>query len=212
MSFSFGNKIITDGLVSYLDAANPTSYPRSGTTWYDLSSRSSNGTLVNGPTFNANNAGSLLFDGVNEHVSFTSDILSPSTELTFDCWFKLDPTESNAFLISSDTLKLYLEASNRWYINPSFTTSKSFTWIFNSNWNNIIVTANSSTVTGYINGTAATITTGGALGSQTNTVIGGRDSDSYLSGNIAAVKIYSKVLSQSEVTQNYNALKGRFGL
>jgi hypothetical protein len=212
MSFSFGNKIVTDSLVLYLDAANPVSYPGTGTAWYDISSRNTNGTLVNTPTFSNINADSFIFNGTDQYVSFANDPLSTYTALTFDCWFKLDPTESNAFLISSDTLRLYLEASNTWYINPSFTTSKSFTWTFNTNWNNIIVTANSSTITGYINGVAATITTGGSLGSQTNMVIGGRDSNSYLNGNIAAVKIYNKVLTQSEVTQNYNALKGRFGL
>jgi hypothetical protein len=207
-----GPSIITDKLILHLDAANPESYPGSGTTWTDLNSKSYSGTLVNDPIFNRANAGTFLFNGTDEYVSFINDPLSSFTELTFDCWFKLDPTETNAFLISSDTLRLYLEDSNTWYINPSFTTGKSFTWTFNSNWNNIIVTANSSAITGYINGIAANITTGGALGSQSNMVIGGRDFDSYIKGNMATVKIYNKVLTQAEATQNYNALKGRFGL
>jgi len=207
-----GPNIVTDKIIFYLDAANPVSYPGSGTTWTDIISKSYSGTLTNGPTFNRANAGTFLFDGNNDYVSFTNDPLSSFTELTFDCWFKLDPTESNAFLISGATLRVYLEDTARWYVQPSFTTVKSFTWTFNTNWNNIIVTANSSTITGYINGVAATILVGGALGSQSNMVIGGRDFDSYLKGNMAAVKIYNKVLTQAEAIQNYNALKYRFGL
>jgi hypothetical protein len=59
-----GGNIITDGLVLLLDAANSKSYPGTGTTWTDLSRSGNNGTLINGPTFNSGNGGSIVFDGV----------------------------------------------------------------------------------------------------------------------------------------------------
>jgi len=62
---------VNDGLVLYLDAANPRSYSGSGTTWSDLSGNGYNGALTNGPTFNAANQGSIVFDGVNDLSSST---------------------------------------------------------------------------------------------------------------------------------------------
>ena len=68
MAFSYSPKIVTDGLVLYLDAANNRSYPGSGTTWTDLSRGGNNGTLTNGPTFNGANGGSIVFDGTNDFI------------------------------------------------------------------------------------------------------------------------------------------------
>jgi hypothetical protein len=62
-------QIITDGLVLYLDAGNPASYPGSGTTWFDLSGNGNNGTLVNGVGYTSDNLGSLVFDGVDDYVN-----------------------------------------------------------------------------------------------------------------------------------------------
>jgi len=60
---------VTDGLVLYLDAANTRSYPGTGTTWSDLSRGGNNGSLINGPTFNGGNGGSIVFDGTNDSVN-----------------------------------------------------------------------------------------------------------------------------------------------
>jgi hypothetical protein len=85
MAFHRGPNIITDGLVMYLDAANPKSYPGSGTTWGDLSGNGNNATLVNGPTFDSENSGSILFDRVNDFASLSEiDIPAPwTTEIVF---------------------------------------------------------------------------------------------------------------------------------
>lgn len=63
----YGN-IVTSGLVLNLDAAKRDSYPGSGTTWRDISGNGNNGTLTNGPTFNSDNYGSIVFDGVDDYV------------------------------------------------------------------------------------------------------------------------------------------------
>ena len=58
MSTKYSPQIVTSGLVLALDAANRNSYPRTGTSWYDLNG-TNNGTLTNGPTFNAGNGGRI---------------------------------------------------------------------------------------------------------------------------------------------------------
>jgi len=68
MAQQYGPKVVTDGLVLSLDAADKNSYPGSGTTWTDLSGNGNNGTLTNGPTFDSGNGGSIVFDGGDDYV------------------------------------------------------------------------------------------------------------------------------------------------
>lgn len=68
----YGPRIITNGLVMCVDAGDRNSYSGSGTSWTDLSGNSINGALTNGPTFNTNNGGSIVFDGVNDLASLTN--------------------------------------------------------------------------------------------------------------------------------------------
>ena len=77
MGFSRGPKIVTDGLVLCLDAANKKSYPGSGTTWTDLSGQGNNGTLANmSTTLDSGNGGSLVFDGVNDFVGTSYNLVN----------------------------------------------------------------------------------------------------------------------------------------
>ena len=81
--------IITDGLKLWLDASNPSSYPGSGTTWYDLSGNGNNGTMVNGVTYSTANGGVMSFDGVNDIVNFTNSlIVNNLTGHTISLWIK----------------------------------------------------------------------------------------------------------------------------
>ena len=73
MSNNYGPKIITDGLVLCLDAADQNSYSGSGNTWTDLSGNGNNGTLINGPTFTSENYGSIIFDGSNDYMSVNNN-------------------------------------------------------------------------------------------------------------------------------------------
>lgn len=72
MAINAGPKIIEDGLVFCVDAANPRSYPGAGTTWTDLTVNKNNGTLTNGPTFDSANGGSISLDGINDYISVGS--------------------------------------------------------------------------------------------------------------------------------------------
>lgn len=74
MSVKGGPKIITDGLLLYLDAANEKSYPGSGTIWNDLSGNGNNGDLINNVVYDTENNGILLFDGTNEYCQLDDSL------------------------------------------------------------------------------------------------------------------------------------------
>jgi hypothetical protein len=105
MGFNYSPKIVTDGLVLCLDAANSRSYPGSGTTWFDLSGNGNNGTLANGPTFNANNNGSIVFDGTNDYVEITNRNTNlefqPSQAFTVSTWFKTTTIPTTGSLVAN---------------------------------------------------------------------------------------------------------------
>jgi hypothetical protein len=93
MSFNYSPKIVTDGLVLCLDAANTKSYVSGSTAWNDLSRSGNNGTLINGPTFNPANGGSIVLDGVNDYVAITNNSFNYSPgvtgEVSVESWFNL---------------------------------------------------------------------------------------------------------------------------
>jgi len=89
MAFSYSPKIVTEGLVLYLDAANRDSYPGSGTVWNDISRGGNNGTLTNGPTFNSGNGGSIVFDGSNDYIQIPSSSLFNFCNSTNDLPFSV---------------------------------------------------------------------------------------------------------------------------
>ena len=96
MSLLHSPKIVTNGLVLCLDAANRKSYPGSGNIWRDLSGNGNNGTLTNGPTFSSANGGSIVFDGTDDIVLVNnSSSISPSSAITVSAFFKISSYTSN---------------------------------------------------------------------------------------------------------------------
>ena len=87
MGLSHSPRIVTDGLVFCVDAANKRSYPGVGTTWTDLTANKNNGTLTNGPTFDSANGGSIVFDGTNDYVDLGSSLsISTSSPFSVEFW------------------------------------------------------------------------------------------------------------------------------
>ena len=234
MAFRYSPKIVTDGLVLSLDAANKKSYPGSGTVWTDLSGNGNNGTLVNGPTFDSNNGGSIDFDGTNDYVDCGEyDIIT--TSLTFEVWVKpiginfnsiltggpstdgLSPAYENGFYFGYDSrdtqnhLYLVIFGNTRQPIDESFD-------LIENQYYQITVSSSNTTVKFFINGNEFTSTNSNPVPMTSTTlqhlIIGGRlyKGISYVNSNVSSVKIYNRALSAEEVLQNYNATKGRFGL
>lgn len=100
MALQHSPRIVTDGLVLCLDAANPKSYPGSGSTWNDLSGMNNHVTLYNTPTFSA---GNLVFNGTNQYGRTTSTLdLSGTAAITvLSCW--KTPTTSTEAMVYEHT-------------------------------------------------------------------------------------------------------------
>lgn len=226
MAFRYSPKIVTDGLVLYLDAANTKSYVSGSTTWNDISRGGNNGTLVNGPTFSSQNGGSIVFDGVNDYGRLSANNgLQPSPELTLEVWFKSSGNNSKIqgllYLNYGTGLRLETNGAIHTRVNSAgslqqFITTSTY---FNNLWNQVILTINSNTAILYVNSILVnqySIVYDGS--SPYNTSIGGVGTDVNDSanrgfyGNLSIAKVYNKVLSLPEVLQNYNATKSRFGL
>ena len=232
MVFAYSPKIVTDGLVFAVDAANKKSYPGSGTTWSDLSGNGNNVTLYNTPTYSSNNGGLISFDGVNEGGQTPSGTLLNSS-MTVDAWAKPQTTGADGTIVgnwtqSTSTFLFWWDvgvtpnfrAIRRISVSTSAATSESATRGVVNEWNHVSVTVGTTDMRIYLNGIHQETVSTGTLLSLGNSLTGiaadyngspGTTSRN-LNGDIASVKIYNRVLSSTEVLQNYNALKGRFGL
>jgi hypothetical protein len=221
-------EIITSGLTTLLDAGFTPSYPKSGTTWTDLSFGGNNGTLTNGPTYSPDNGGSIVFDGTNDYVSILNNT---TVSFTIGCWINTTATsftgsqgyEGNGIVwsdvggIANDFVLSILNNKASWFTGDNTTTINSTTTINTGSWFYITVVKNgtNSTKELFINGISESRGTSGTstLTANPNIIIGGNTLDSrYFNGKIAQVKIYNRVLSESEILQNYNAQKSRYGL
>jgi hypothetical protein len=242
---SYYGGIVTNGLVLALDAAKRDSYPGSGTTWNDISGNRNNGTLTNGPTFDAGNGGSIVFDGVDDYV------------VTGDIPFRLGNTFSINFYIYWDNIErnnisllgkrngnpfnqyvFYIGSGNPYIgglgktltffarrdINGNNTNDIILTYLFPSaGIYNICLSMDVLTQNLYINGVLNNTTNRNNTGqtfniTNRNLIIGSVLNDanngilSPFLGNIYQTLIYNRALSATEILQNYNATKGRYGL
>jgi hypothetical protein len=227
MSADVGPNIVEAGLVLALDASDPSSYSGSGTVWTDCSGLGNNGTLVNDVGYDSANKGSLVFDGVNDYISLNSILSAKPFCISF--WAKLTSVKNQSFYTSrtilghgisifalgstgSNTIRFDTgDIANQWITGYAPTLNV---------WTNLTLQVNDSEKQLYVNGnflssiaftssiinTSPTIATIGA--SQTN----GSTLDNYIAGNIGKYLVYNRALSASEIAQNFNATRSRFGI
>ena len=230
MAFNYSPKIVTDGLVLYLDAANTKSYVSGSTTWSDVSRGGNSGTLVNGPTFDSGNGGSLVFDGINKRVSCP---LSPSIQsinatnaLTLSTFIQINFTNENRDLIGINKLS----GNNPFIFRANISNGYFFDWeiggvrqqatypgltsdILNK-WVQLTATIGNNLVKIYLNGlqVGSTVTVSGNIKTLDADFRVGDLGYNYFKGNISNTQLYNRALSAQEVQQNFNAHKTRFGL
>ena len=226
MASSVTPNTITDGLVLALDAANHKSYPGTGTTWSDLSGNDNTGTLINGPTFDSGNGGSIEFDGTNDYVTLSEGDLSfPNDNADFTC----------EVVVKLDTV-----ASSQNFFQQEDSGGTGRTWVFLRN------SAGNHAFSSFLGGsdlllTSLGVPTAGVIyhvhikyesgvlhigyngvwyQSSTRSIdenctggfrIGASKSTlSLIDGNIYCVRVYNRALSATEILQNYNATKTRY--
>lgn len=222
-NFEYEN-IVTSGLVLSLDAGFVGSYPTTASNWYDISGNASNGTLTNGPTFDSANSGSIMFDGVDDFAQCTGSFTL--TSATFVTWIRRDGNQVSyagiLFSRGTNTTGMDFTTSNQlgYHWNDAAAT---YNWasgltIPNLTWCMVAISVTSTSATGYLCQTSgittATNTTNHAS-SVLNAINIARDSGNatrVFKGNIAISQLYNRALSADEITQNFNALKGRFGV
>ena len=220
--------IITDGLVLNLDAGNTLSYPGTGTDWFDLTSNDNDGVLLNGASYITDGGGSISFDGVNDFVDCGNDISFDITQtLTLECWVKKSTKGGYHHLISkfpggNCSYLLGTNTNGQPYFSRSTTGSnQGINGTYNSNisddnWYHVVASYNSlsSTLIMSVNGVAQTFSLSGDIHvSTTNVNIAKRTNvGQYFPANIPVARIYNNALTETQIQQNYNATKGRFGL
>ena len=232
MSFHHSPKIVTDGLVLCLDAANRKSYSGSGTIWRDLSGRNNNGIIVNSPSFINN---TFNFTGSNYITTPLNLYAQDNSVFSFNLWFKAtangvilyQTTAANTGTNGGWVPGIYIDSNNKlritcfWGVTTGGGYVTSNDVIYNK-WYNIVHTFDSSNNRRvYIDGLLVS-TIVGSQASYSSTfylILGGgtasgwpNDPGASMRGSISTFSFYRKVLSQSEVLQNYNALRGRFNL
>jgi hypothetical protein len=225
------DNIVKAGLILNLDAGNKNSYPEFGTTWYDLSGRNNNGTLVNGVGYNSGNLGSLVFDGVNDGVQLSGTNLSLN-QMTISSWNYSTNYQQNGFMFEKTTngsvntqySLFYNSGNNSIYYRTyglstlDFITNTTTAGVVNNQWNNVVATWDGTNKRIYVNGILRA-TSANLTGTVTQNTTGAAYIGIYgnfagypFNGRIAQTQIYNRALTASEIQQNYNATRSRFGI
>jgi hypothetical protein len=221
----YGGPIVTSGLVFALDAGNLVSYESGSVTTYSLTG-SDTGTLVNGVGYNTGNAGSWVFDGVDDYIQLNPNSIPTGNEISISFWnFGINAPSSSiiaASLNNSDqTLNVHLPWSNNgiyWDCGYPFNRiQKIATNAEYQGWHNWVFTKNATTgnMSIYLDGalwhsgsghtSSIPVMTAARMGSFFNNQL-------YHSGRIAQCLIHNIALTADQVQQNFNAQRNRFGI
>jgi hypothetical protein len=224
---SYLGGIVRDGLVLDLDAGKKDSYNRLGTSWNDISGQGYIGALTNGPTFNSSNGGSIVFDGVDDYITLTNNNILQIFSGTVSVWFKTSNAGSGFRSIIAKQWNYGLFTDNNVLITYDWSASSVRSTginIADNSWKQITMTftdnsgAPNNNTNIYLNGVNVLTTT---IKVNTSFLVeleigrGGTiptGNTQYINGQIPLVQIYDRPLTSSEVLQNYNATKSRFGL
>ena len=208
--------IVRDGLLMFVDAANINSYPGTGTTWYDISGNGNHMTMVNGVSFSKANSGIMMLDGTNDYIqlqsfniSTTNHTIIGASRYSGSARGRIFSSFSNNWLMGhwNNNIKSYhadswvyqsvISGTTEWLISTAVENYSSDLWTYYCNGAQI---ASNNSGTNGPNGLSFGNWRQGGVGSELSTA------------EIGFFMVYNRILSIEEINQNYNALKGRFGL
>jgi hypothetical protein len=237
MAGSTGPDLVQNGLVLALDAADKNSYRGTGTNWVDLSGNNNISEFVGGPSFSNINGGTIYFDGGTAYCAITPSnnfAWTPSSiginNMTIDLWLKSG--DSTGYILSkpwngSGEYNYYLYF-NGFFINTGNQSNAfNFSTVTTGNWINLVILVSTTQWGAYINGVQNVALTNHGITNNTPTYgntqtqltlmtlypYGGGGNPTFsVQGNVGSLRIYNKVLTATEILQNYNATKTRFGI
>lgn len=225
------SEIVKENLAMHFDAGISSSYPGSGTTWFDISGNSRNATIYGSPSYSTSNGGVFNLDGVNDYFDVTpinSPVITVATALYLEPYpvansFKFYVIIRQGF--SPINFSMYLD---NYQYRPFLLGTGPGTWPSSGyffgiqSWQYVVATFNWNNYTYklYINGSLVVSSTFNstdagayqfASGQQSNISRNVNNNNSFIFGKMGLFKIYTTELTQSQVTQNYNFYKPRFG-
>jgi len=228
-----GAPVVNSNLMVWVDAAQTASYSGSGATWTDLSGNGKNYTLTAGPTYSSTTGGGVItFAGASSQYATTAATLFNSTTTnTYSINIWVYPTGAGQMVSVNGQATpnsgyhytaLEITAAGLIYFGQwtgGMTTVATSSQSLNA-WYNLVLTYNGTTATAYVNGvsvgsstiawTAPGASTFFSLMSQDATRMSG--ATAYASGSIGAFMVYNRALTADEITTNFNALRGRYGI
>lgn len=237
MATQRGPKIVTPGLLEYWDAADIKSYPRTGTIWYDLSGRSKNCTLTNGPVWSSTYGGGFVLDNTNDYItagaSGADGNMYSSSAITLTSWFNINYFLGDKTLIyngrpvTTGVDGWYFGLSSgggTTYLRAEIVGSNNISYGFNSSNGSYgfsvptyaVLTYDRVNVKMYVNGVqvlSSALTQYIRVAAFADSVINiGQAGTNYplFDGTIYSTSIYNRALSATEVLQNFNTHRGRF--
>ena len=222
MAVGYNPRVVTDGLVLALDAGNTKSYSGSGATWTDLSGNGNNGTLENGVGFNGSNGGSLSFDGVDDRVlSISNTGISGSSSRSLCVFCYPTATSGNFYSVArigsaNDGRLFELMVSGNsvvghfWGGGFSLGATSGKTLLNNHSY--LVMTYNGSTVSIYVDGLLKASGNFSLNTTNSQLTLGLKTYSGHVNyqGRQSIFQLYNRALTAAEVTQNYNATKGRY--
>jgi hypothetical protein len=211
--------VTRNGLILNLDAGNNQSYPTQGTTWYDISGSVFDATLLNGPTYTTNGGGGIARDSTDDFISAYLGGLSSTTNFSVEVWMNINPqvgTSYNAIVSAWN----YPIGAGGWELqtyNGVIGVHPTYTVAYTPNTNVHIVYTQDGTTTKIYKDTVLSQTSTTSTSLNNGTIgIGNLSGQGYggynMNGTFYTVRVYNKTLSQSEINQNFNAQKNRYGL
>jgi hypothetical protein len=218
MALEHHPRIVTNGLVMYVDAANTRSYSGSGITANGLIG-GIGGTLISGVGFGTTNNGHFIFDGTDDYINFGNSAIIQQNSGTISAWAKASSPGGSFRGIIAKRLAYGLFYADSVLVtydwNTNLTRSSGIN-IADGAWKNVVMTYQSGVTNGtfiYLNGVSV-LTTTITIQNQTSNLFGGAEAvaSQYASCQISSFNMYDRALTAQEILQNYNATKKRYGL
>jgi hypothetical protein len=214
--FNYSPKIVTDGLVLYLDAANPKSYTSGSTTWRDLTRNGNDGSINNGVGYSSSNLGILTFDGIDDYVRI------PTVNLTNTSYTII----SSARYLGTLNRRIITSVNSNWLMGWWQGQANKYYaegWVSNTggdtaetSWITFAATGNYSQDSWalYRNGNVIVGPNSNGVNGPNGIQIGAWRTDLIEASacHVSYLLVYNRALSATEITQNFNATRGRFGI